>query len=172
MKITREVQDAIDRAEREGRVKHGHIAKILGSEIGPQTRQDAAPDALASSGTLQAAKVPQTHANARQMASGTGPTEAEFTRQVLELAKLHGWRTAHFRPGRTKSGWKTAVSGDGKGFPDLILLRREDMIVAELKVGRNKLTKEQTAWLMAFDNLCQVYVWHPSHWREIEDILR
>jgi hypothetical protein len=30
---------------------------------------------------------------------------------VIELAKLRGWRTAHFRPARTAHGWRTAVLG-------------------------------------------------------------
>jgi hypothetical protein len=47
-------------------------------------------------------------------------TEAAFLRQVLDLAKLRGWRTAHFRPAQTSRGWRTAVQGDGAGFPDLV----------------------------------------------------
>ncbi len=48
-------------------------------------------------------------------------SEAEFTRQVLQLAKLRGHKTAHFRPAMLKGKdgqerWITAVQGDGKGF--------------------------------------------------------
>jgi hypothetical protein len=50
-------------------------------------------------------------------------TEAEFLAQVLQLAKLCGWLTAHFRPAKTAHGWRTAVQGDGAGWPDLVLLR-------------------------------------------------
>jgi hypothetical protein len=39
-------------------------------------------------------------------------SEREFTSQVLCLAKLCGWRRAHFRPAMTQSGnWVTAMSG-------------------------------------------------------------
>lgn len=100
-------------------------------------------------------------------------TEREFLSQILELAKHRGWRRAHFRPAQTKHGWRTAVSGDGKGWPDLILVRRERMIAAELKVGRNKPTWEQEVWLAALKQVpgITVYVWRPDDWKEIQSVL-
>ena len=98
-------------------------------------------------------------------------TEAEFLSQVLELAKLRGWRSAHFRPARTATGWRTAVSGDGKGFPDLVLIRDDILIVVELKVGRGKTTPEQDGWLSAFELVASVYVWTPDDWATIERVL-
>lgn len=99
-------------------------------------------------------------------------TEAEFTRQVIAFAKLHGWRTAHFRPGLTKKGrWVTAVQGDGKGFVDLIFVRRK-VVVAELKIGKRKPTTEQYAWLGAFQSAgIPAFVWTPASWAEIERVL-
>jgi len=44
-------------------------------------------------------------------------TEAEFLAQVLAYARLHGWRAVHFRAARVGTGWRTAVQGDGAGFP-------------------------------------------------------
>lgn len=101
-------------------------------------------------------------------------SEAEFTRMVLTLAKLCGWRTAHFRPGMTQKGkWVTAVQGDGKGFPDLVLVRNGKIIFAELKVGKNMATKEQGAWLTALsETAAECYVWRPESWPEIEKILK
>lgn len=100
------------------------------------------------------------------------PTEAEFTRMVIQFAKLHGWRVAHFRPAMTKSGkWVTAVQGDGKGYPDLTLVRAGRLIFAELKVGRrNKPTAEQKVWLADFAEVPGVLavVWRPEDWPEIE----
>ena len=97
-------------------------------------------------------------------------TEDEFLRQVLQLAKLRGWRTAHFRPAMTKKGrWVTAVSGDGKGFPDLILVRRDSILVVELKVPPNKLTAEQQEWMDAFERTgIMVLCWTPNDWPLIE----
>lgn len=102
-------------------------------------------------------------------------TEAEFTRQVLELAKLRGWKSAHFRPAQTKRGWRTAVQGDGKGFPDLVLVRQREpkgVLVAELKVVKGVLRPEQTAWLIAFEAAgVPAFIWTPRDWGEIERIL-
>ena len=63
------------------------------------------------------------------------PEEA-FLQQVMDFAKIQGWRRAHFRPAKTAKGWRTPVSGDAKGFPDLLLIRPRTghRLVAELKV--------------------------------------
>jgi hypothetical protein len=102
-----------------------------------------------------------------------GPTEAAFTAQVIGYARLMGWRSAHFRPGMNARGqWMTAVQGDGAGFPDLILARGPRLVVAELKVGRNKPTAEQKKWLAAFEAAgVPAYTWRPADWPEIEDVL-
>ena len=100
-------------------------------------------------------------------------SESDFLDQVLQLAKIHGWRTAHFRPAKTVDGWRTAVSGDGKGFPDILLVRGKQIIVAELKVGRNQLTGDQVLWLQAFEMAAvPAYKWTPDDWGEIEEVLQ
>lgn len=100
-------------------------------------------------------------------------TEASFTRQVIALARIYGWRVAHFRPARTARGWRTPVQGDAAGFPDLVLLRGRDLIVAELKVGRNRPRESQRGWLDAFRTAgIPAYVWRPDDWDTIEQTLR
>jgi hypothetical protein len=101
-------------------------------------------------------------------------TEVEFLRQVIGLAQLFGWRVAHFRPAQTKTGrWITAVQGDGKGFPDLVLVRKGRIVIAELKVGKNRTTPDQQKWLAAFREVqgVAVYEWRPCDWGEIESVL-
>lgn len=99
--------------------------------------------------------------------------EAAFQRQVLDLAKLYGWRRAHFRPARTVDGWRTPVEGDAKGFPDLILLRGSCIVVAELKRPGAKPSAEQTAWLEAFEAVGAVcFVWNANDWPEVVEVLR
>lgn len=110
-------------------------------------------------------------------------SETEFTRRVIKLARLNGWRVLHIRPGRTirkdketgeiKTDWRTPIQGDGKGFPDLLMLRDDRIVIAELKVGRGKKTPEQIAWLQAFvlAGIADVFTWYPSEWDEIESIL-
>ena len=73
-------------------------------------------------------------------------TEKELTANVISMARLFGWRIAHFRSVETKRrGWQTPVQGDGTGYPDLCLAR-DRIVFIELKVGRNKLTAEQETW--------------------------
>ncbi|HJZ56769.1 MAG TPA: hypothetical protein VKE74_17510 [Gemmataceae bacterium] len=103
--------------------------------------------------------------------SARTPDEAGFTQAVIQLARLHGWRCAHFRAARTVGGWRTPVSGD-VGFPDLVLARRERLVVAELKIGRGRPTDEQSAWLSAFTAAgVQAFIWTPELWTEIEETL-
>lgn len=100
-------------------------------------------------------------------------SEAEFLRQVIQLARLLNWKVAHFRPGLNRRGrWSTAVQGDGAGFPDLVLVR-ERVIAAELKVGRGRLTAAQGEWLTAFRAAgVAAYQWTPTNWPEIEAVLK
>ena len=75
--------------------------------------------------------------------------ERDYQATILDAAKLTGWRTAHFRPARTKQGWRTAVGGDGAGFPDLVLVHPGAGFVwfVELKRDDNKaLRPDQDEW--------------------------
>lgn len=95
-------------------------------------------------------------------------TEAQFTANVIELAQILGWRTAHFRPCRTKNGWRTPVQGDGKGFPDLILTRGDRCLAVELKRRpADKPTDEQKRWLASFAATgIETDVWRPADMKD------
>jgi len=104
--------------------------------------------------------------------------ESELQDMVIDLAHLRGWLVAHFRPARTNYGWRTPVSADGAGFPDLVLVRRDHLIFAELKSLGGRLSPSQIQWR---DALCGVvvateqvdwFVWSPGDWDEIEAVLR
>lgn len=92
-------------------------------------------------------------------------TEKQFMAQVIELASVLGWRVYHTHDSRHSAA----------GFPDLMLLRGTVMIVAELKVGTHMPTQAQREWIGAFVRLrwenCQVFVWRPTDWDEIEAAL-
>src|SRR3990167_8846518 len=103
-------------------------------------------------------------------------TEAQFSAQIIDLAHYLGYTVAHFRPARGikngKETWRTPVGADGKGFPDLVLVRpgndplvpgpkREGrLIFAELKRPPNQLSPEQEAWLeLLKETPAKVYLW-------------
>ena len=99
-------------------------------------------------------------------------TEAEFQEQVIDLARLLGWRVAHFRAARTLRGWQTPVAGDGKGFVDLVLARDRVMFV-ELKSDTGWLSEHQREWMIALRAAgAEVHVWKPALWPEVEATLR
>lgn len=105
--------------------------------------------------------------------------ESDFTTTVIQYAQLHGWRVAHFRTVRVqrKNGqayYETPVQGDGKGWPDLVLVhpKRRLVIYAELKVGKNTLTPEQEEWCGDLQEANQIVrVWKPEDWDSIEATL-
>ena len=106
-------------------------------------------------------------------------SEEELQGGVIDLARLQGWRVAHFRPARTEQGWRTPVAADGKGFPDLLMLRHPRLLVVELKSDRGRMTPEQEQWMhdwMAFAGTLHVglevgakteigvHIWTPGDW--------
>ena len=108
--------------------------------------------------------------------------EKDFQEQVIELAHILGYRIAHFRPAQNSKGqWRTPVSADGKGFPDLVLVRPDfntkgrpkRMIFAELKSNTGRLSKEQGEWLEDLAGAgVESYLWRPKDWDDIVEILR
>lgn len=119
-------------------------------------------------------------------------SEKLFQRQVVELAKIMGWRVYH--PFLSK--WSE------RGFPDLTMVRARDrrLLFAELKADKGKLSEHQVEWqellgAVAFDREAwqatlrtehflvpingarplpriEVVVWHPRDWDEIQRVLR
>jgi hypothetical protein len=103
----------------------------------------------------------------------TGLTEADWQSRVIDLARLHGWRVAHFRPARTAQGWRTAVAADGAGFPDLVLVRGSSLLLIELKTDRGTVSSAQRAWLDALAQVpgALVDVWRPGDWPVVQRVL-
>lgn len=111
-------------------------------------------------------------------------TEAAFTKQIIDLARWHGYRVAHFRAAQTQRGnWITPVQGDGKGYPDLTMVnsRKARLIFAELKTDTAPAPRnEQAAWisdLATVMDACGVWrvmvcLWRPEMIDDIEDILK
>ena len=103
------------------------------------------------------------------MSSKVKISEKDFQQQIIDLAKLYGWRCAHFRPALTTHGWRTPVSADGKGFPDLVLAHPvRGILFAELKSERGGASPEQIEWI----ELLGGEIWKPSDLERIVEVLR
>ena len=98
-------------------------------------------------------------------------SEEEFQQQVIELATLRGWRHYHTHDSRRSA----------EGFPDLVLVRPATLqggfdgriIFAEIKAQKGRPSAEQRAWLavLADTGKVEVYVWRPSDFDQIVEIL-
>jgi hypothetical protein len=90
-------------------------------------------------------------------------TECGFQDAVIQLAKLRGWKVYHT--------WNSKHSE--AGFPDLLMLRGERIIAAELKRDGKRPTPAQDEWLVAFGRAgVLVYEWHPKDWDDIQRTIR
>ena len=87
-------------------------------------------------------------------------SEKGFQSQVLELARLSGWRCYHTFDSRRSAA----------GFPDLCLVRRPLVLFIELKSETGRLRPEQAAWLAVLRGCegVEVRLWRPGDWSEIE----
>ena len=106
-------------------------------------------------------------------------TEKEFQASVQELAVPCGWRTYHVHDSRRQvrdRGGLPAYVGDKdiKGFPDLVLVRPPRTIFAELKKEKGRVTPEQRQTLNLLGECpgVETYLWRPSDWDQIMDILK
>lgn len=91
-------------------------------------------------------------------------TEAQLQATVLELALHRGWLSYHTHDSRRSAA----------GFPDLVLVRGDRLVAAELKSERGRPTPEQRQWLAALGQVTTVdaHLWRPSSWPDIEEALR
>lgn len=102
-------------------------------------------------------------------------TEAQLQDAVVTCAQVLGYRVAHFRPAQTGRGWRTAVSADGAGFPDLVIAGRGQLIFAELKTARGRMSPAQVDWCVALKGTgVRHFIWRPADWLEgrVESELR
>ncbi len=89
-------------------------------------------------------------------------TEKAFMQNVLDLARLTGWRCYHTHDSRRSAA----------GFPDLVMARDGRVLFAELKSEAGRVSPAQRDWLTALASCAEVFVWRPSDWSQIEWTLR
>lgn len=91
-------------------------------------------------------------------------TEKQFEAQIKEIAKLFDWRYYHT--------WRSIHSP--AGYPDVCMVRLSRIIYAELKSEKGKVSQKQQEWLddLLATGKVEVYLWKPSQFEEIVEILR
>lgn len=91
-------------------------------------------------------------------------SEDDLLKAVLDMARVFGIMSAHFRPAQTKRGnWVTAVQGDGKGYPDLTLVGPGGVLFRELKSAKGTCSPEQGTWLASLIAAgVDAAVWRPD----------
>ena len=94
--------------------------------------------------------------------------EADFQAAVIELARLCGWRVAHFHDSRRQVGGKLVGDKDAAGFPDLVMVRLGELLFVELKSAKGGLTRLQWAWMDDLSRVAECYTWRPADWSGIE----
>ena len=103
-------------------------------------------------------------AGKRDYEPGIEMNEYEFMRLVMKWADEFNWLWFHSYDGRKYVGTK--------GFPDLCLVRKDKMIFAELKIGREIPTADQRKWLSLINSFGKKrifsVVWRPDDWRKIK----
>jgi len=101
----------------------------------------------------------------RCLAAGGEVPESALLKEVRALAAAHGWLCYHTHDSRHSEA----------GFPDVVLARPgHQVILAELKDARGKLTLEQQRWHTTVRQCTGVHValWRPSMLEEIRALLR
>lgn len=126
---------------------------------------------------------------------GADMTTAEFTATLREkvaqdgavpFARAHGWMVLHINDSRRAAKDGTAFGDtDTAGFPDMLAIRGDRLVVAEFKKVGKAPRENQADWLAAFTGLmcgcdpprvtafkAEVYVWTPQDGDAWERVLR
>ena len=102
------------------------------------------------------------------------PSEAEFQKVVITLAKLHRWKVMHTQPAQIRPGrWITPNTGD-QGFPDLVMVSTcgRGTIFVELKAPKGVVSDAQWDWINTLEDAGQeVHVWRPKDLEKISQRL-
>lgn len=90
-------------------------------------------------------------------------SEAEFQELVLAQAHMRGFATYHTYDSRRSD----------PGFPDLVLVRGSQLIFAELKSAKGRLSDDQQGWLDRLSSVRSVetHLWRPSDYPQIRALL-
>lgn len=97
-------------------------------------------------------------------------SESILQSAIVEMAHVLGYpKVAHFRPALMKIHgalvYRTPVSADGKGYPDLNIVGKGRVIYIECKSEKGKQSPEQLEWELAIRaSGAEYYLFRPSDW--------
>ena len=102
--------------------------------------------------------------------------EADFQKTLIQMAQYKGWKIYHSPKRQMKRNdgstyYATAITADGKGYPDLTMVRKGRLIFSELKTDSGRTSPEQDSWLEELGKCAECFVWRPKMWAEIERTL-
>lgn len=87
-------------------------------------------------------------------------SERDFQRAVVDLATASRWTLCYHT---------LNSRGSASGFPDLVLVRVPELIFAELKTDKGRVSDAQHEWLRSLEACgVETYVWRPSDWATVE----
>lgn len=101
--------------------------------------------------------------------------EATFQRLVVEVARIYGWRIAHFpRSLSVRGRHLTATAYDAAGYPDLTLAHPQlGLLFREVKTHKGTVQPNQREWIRVLhDAGADAGVWRPQDWPRILQELR
>ena len=92
-----------------------------------------------------------------------GHPEADWQNTIIATARQFGWRVYHT--------WNSEHSESG--FPDLCMVKGRRCLMVECKTVANRLTKEQSRWLLALSHVpgIECFYWDPTDGDEMERTL-
>lgn len=101
-------------------------------------------------------------------------SEADWMKQVVQLAETLGWKVLHVRRslGRRngKRAWQTTTSITG--WPDLLMFRPGRIVAAELKSETGRPTADQVEVLAGLAAAgVETFVWRPSDLDRVAAVL-
>lgn len=105
-------------------------------------------------------------------------SEADWQATVMAVLQAHGWTAFHINASivRVTTGgqrtYATAVTSQGRGFPDVIAIRGHRLVFIECKAQRGAVNAEQHLWHQRLQLVAgvEVYVLRPSDGQQLMEI--
>ncbi len=127
------------------------------------SRSDPATCAISRHTLLTSCAGPATSAVRHDVLLAANLTETDWQARVADLGRWRGWRVHYSADSRRSTA----------GWPDLVMVRRSRLVIAELKTATGRVTAEQRRWLAALAAVpgVEAYLWRPKDWAVVERLL-